>query len=91
MPLSLRLPLMLAAGPHAPMRSATRAELRRRGVARQVDRAFASKGLLPPWYMTLRLPLTAGRGGRHVHDAGGVGAERRGGHTGSGAARIACS
>ena len=24
----------------------------------QVDRAFASKGLLPPWYMTLRLPLT---------------------------------
>lgn len=27
-------------------------------VVRQVDRAFASKGLLPPWYMTLRLPLT---------------------------------
>ena len=23
-----------------------------------MDRAFASKGLLPPWYMTLRLPLT---------------------------------
>lgn len=28
------------------------------GVWQQVDRAFASKGLLPPWYMTLRLPLT---------------------------------
>ena len=23
-----------------------------------MDRAFASKGLLPSWYMTLRLPLT---------------------------------
>ncbi|KAK9836975.1 hypothetical protein WJX81_003874 [Elliptochloris bilobata] len=28
------------------------------GIAYGVDRAFASKGLLPPWYMTLRLPLT---------------------------------
>ncbi len=25
---------------------------------RQVDRSFASKGLLPPWYLALRLPLT---------------------------------
>ncbi len=24
----------------------------------QVDRSFASKGLLPPWYLALRLPLT---------------------------------
>lgn len=36
------------------------AELAAKGCAnvRQVDRSFASKGLLPSWYMALRLPLT---------------------------------
>jgi hypothetical protein len=28
------------------------------GVVYAVDRSFAAKGLLPRWYMSLRLPLT---------------------------------
>ena len=28
------------------------------GVVYAVDRSFAAKGLLPSWYMSLRLPLT---------------------------------
>ena len=30
------------------------------GLAAAVDAGFARKGLLPPWYMSLRIPLTAG-------------------------------
>eukprot|EP00884_Botryococcus_braunii_P015778 jgi/Botrbrau1/2884/Bobra.0036s0026.1 len=29
------------------------------GMAFAADRSFAARGLLPPWYMSLRLPLTA--------------------------------
>jgi hypothetical protein len=28
------------------------------GVVYAVDRAWANKGLLPPWYIRMRLPLT---------------------------------
>ena len=56
---TLRLPLTLAvAAAHMRPCAVPIAQSPGGGVARQVDRAFASKGLLPPWYMTLRLPLT---------------------------------